>query len=387
MKRADKKIRGIVEKVPGSGVWWVQFFDANGRRRREKAGTRGMALDLLTKRRAETLRGEKLPETLRNRPVTVQELIDAAVAYGQQHHRSPDSDHRRSKLLAELFGEARADNLNPQEIEKKLSEAATSREWQPATFNRYRSFLSLAFRLGIQHGKVGVNPARLVRQRHEDNARIRWLTAKEEVRLRAAIEKHAPAELPAFLLSLHTGMRRSEQYNLTWDCVDLGRRQLTIPRSKHGGIRYVPLNDMAVAALQDLKTRGTGTGPVMVARKGGHGKVAGQALKTPREWFTAACSRAEVSDYTWHCNRHTFASRLVMAGVGLAEVKELMGHKTFAMTLRYAHLAPAHQLEAVKRLDTWGRKTRVPTATRTATSRFGPSKEVTTKTRQLIVGQ
>lgn len=385
MKSAAKKLRGVFERIPGSGVWWVQYYDAGGRRRREKAGTRGMALDLLTKRRGEKLRGEKLPESLRDRAVSVKELIDTAVAYGQQHHRSPDSDHRRSKLLIEMFGEAPADGLKPQEIEKKLSAALKDRDWRPATFNRYRSFLSLAYRLGIQNGKVEVNPARLVRQRHEDNARVRWLTTEEEDRLREAIEKHSPAELPAFLLSLHTGMRRSEQYNLIWDCVDMERRQLTIPRSKHGGIRYVPLNDAAVGALLSLRARSDGTGPVMVAANGGGGYAKGHALKTPREWFATACSEAKVADYTWHCNRHSFASRLVMAGVGLAEVKELMGHKTFAMTLRYAHLAPAHQLEAVRRLDDWGRNTGGPTATRTATRRFGPSKEVTRKNLQVIV--
>ena len=45
-----------------------------------------------------------------------------------------------------------------------------------------------------------------------------------------------------------------------------------------------------------------------------------------------------------------------MAGVGLRDVQELMGHKTIAMTCRYAHLAPSHQLEAVRKLDSWGRK-------------------------------
>jgi site-specific recombinase XerD len=85
----------------------------------------------------------------------------------------------------------------------------------------------------------------------------------------------------------------------------------------------------------------------MVSAESGHGYSAGHSLKSPREWFGAACRKAGISDFTWHCLRHTFASRLVMAGVGLRTVQELMGHKTVAMTCRYAHLAPEHQLDAV----------------------------------------
>jgi len=55
-------------------------------------------------------------------------------------------------------------------------------------------------------------------------------------------------------------------------------------------------------------------------------------------------------DLSWHCLRHTFASLLVMAGVDLRTVQELMGHKSIEMTMRYAHLSPAHKLEAVQRL-------------------------------------
>jgi integrase len=94
----------------------------------------------------------------------------------------------------------------------------------------------------------------------------------------------------------------------------------------------------------------------MVLAKGGHGYGEGHALQTPREWFASACQLAGLSDFRWHDLRHTFASRLVMAGVGLRDLQELMGHKTIAMTCRYAHLAPSHQLEAVRRLDTWGQK-------------------------------
>ena len=68
--------------------------------------------------------------------------------------------------------------------------------------------------------------------------------------------------------------------------------------------------------------------------------------------------------FSWHCLRHTFASRLVMAGVDIRTVQELMGHKTIGMTVRYAHLAPKHTLAAVERLDA---PTGEPTETTTDT--------------------
>lgn len=71
-------------------------------------------------------------------------------------------------------------------------------------------------------------------------------------------------------------------------------------------------------------------------------------FKNPRKWFDTALAKAEIKDVTWHTLRHTFASRLVMRGVDLKTVQELMGHKTIAMTFRYAHLAPSHKAAALK---------------------------------------
>ncbi|MDP6559800.1 MAG: tyrosine-type recombinase/integrase [Candidatus Binatia bacterium] len=59
---------------------------------------------------------------------------------------------------------------------------------------------------------------------------------------------------------------------------------------------------------------------------------------------------AKISDFRWHDLRHTFASRLIMAGVDLRTVQELMRHKTITMTLRYTHLSPSHTLDAVNKL-------------------------------------
>ncbi len=99
-------------------------------------------------------------------------------------------------------------------------------------------------------------------------------------------------------------------------------------------------------------------------------------LVSPREWFDPTVREARVPEFTWHCLRHTFASRLVMAGVDLRTVQELMGHKTIQMTVRYAHLAPKHQLAAVQRLCDTGTVQNRPSDTRTDTGLSSASVEV-----------
>jgi site-specific recombinase XerD len=339
-KRA-KKIRGVFEKVSGSGVWWICYFDANGRKRREKVGRKSAAIELYRKRKTQVLEGLKLPEKLRPRHVSFADLADDAMEYSKVHKRSYKDDKVRMAKLKEWIGERSADSVSPQEIERWLSGKA--KELKPATLNRYRALLSLTFRLGIENGKVQVNPARLVRQRTEGNGRIRFLSPEEEQALREVIHidfLHHEAELD---LALNTGLRRSEQYELTWNCVDFQRRQLTVPRSKNGETRHVPLNDAAIGALRTAEKFKNGSPYVFLNDDG-------TRLRTPRFWFHAAVVNAGLKDFTWHCLRHTFASRLVMAGVDLRTVQELMGHKTIQMTVRYAHLAPHHQLAAVQRL-------------------------------------
>ena len=73
-------------------------------------------------------------------------------------------------------------------------------------------------------------------------------------------------------------------------------------------------------------------------------------MRKHRDWFDPAVEAAEIADYTWHCKRHTFASRLAMVDVNLHTVAQLLGHGTLTMTMRYAHLSPEHNQSAVERL-------------------------------------
>jgi integrase len=352
-----RKVRGVFEKVRDSGIWWICYFDVDGRKRREKAGRKSAAIELYRKRKTEVLEGKKLPEKLRARKVGFAELANDTIEYSRVHKRSFRDDEIRMAKLTDWLGDRSAESVSPQEIERWLSAKSGLK---PATLNRYRALLSLLYRLGVQNGKVKLNPARLVRQRKENNGRIRFLSSEEEQGLRKVLLERWIKGLPQLDLALHTGLRLGEQYGLTWDCVNFERRMLTIPLSKNGELRHVPLNDEALAALRTIRKYSTDQPYLFLNRYG-------QRLASPREWFDPAVKAAGLNDFTWHCLRHTFASRLVMAGVDLRTVQELMGHKTIQMTVRYAHLAPKHQLAAVQRLCDTSAAQAAPSDTRTDT--------------------
>src|SRR2546428_13681836 len=113
----SKKIRGVFEKVPRSGVWWIQYFDGDSRRRREKVGAKSHAVQLYQKRKTEVRQGKKLPENLRARPVSLHEIADAALAYSRIEKASHQHDEYRMVPILEQFGHRAAEPILPEEFE------------------------------------------------------------------------------------------------------------------------------------------------------------------------------------------------------------------------------------------------------------------------------
>jgi integrase len=355
-KKMRRNPRGLFEKVSGSGVWWICYYDQLGRKHREKAGTKSAAMDLYRKRKQQALEGKKLPERLRRPTVSFAEIANDALEYSRTTKVAEAAriDKWHMATLLGWFKERAADQITPQEIERKLALLAEGGR-KPATVNRYRALLSLVFSLAVRNRKLETNPVKLVKRRKENNERVRFLDEKEEQSLRMKINEIYPENEPESDLALHTGMRRGEQYRLRWQDVDFKNGILNIARSKDGEARRIQINSVARTALLKLRDRSEGIGYVCPGFQG-------PRSRDWRRWFEEAVDGARILNLRWHDLRHTFASRLVMAGVPLRAVQTLLGHKRIETTLRYSHLAETHLREAVERL------TAKPTDTTTDTA-------------------
>ena len=352
-----KKTRGVYEKNPGSGEWWIQYFDSRDRRRREKVGTKAAAIRLVEKRRTEAREGVKLPDNLRAKAVTFRELADEAIIWSRAHKKSWDDDEFRLKSLLPEFGDKAAEQITAGDIRKWLDSKAS--ELTLATRNRYCALVKMIYRVGEENERIKINPARLVHQKKENNGRIRYMTDAEEAKLRGVI---SCSHLPQFEIGLQTGMRLSEQFGLTWDQVDIDGGIIRLPETKHGDGRFVRLNSRARTVLRMLHESRVDDGLVFAGNRVPRWFT--DQVRKGRRTLVGACGRAGITGITWHTLRHTYISRLVMAGVDLRTVMELAGHKTIQMTMRYAHLAPGHAALAVEKLCE-------PSATSTATSESG----------------
>ena len=134
-------------------------------------------------------------------------------------------------------------------------------------------------------------------------------------------------------------MRHCEQYGALWQDVDFEHRTLTVPRDKGGRTSHVRLNDAALSALITLRERTLESSYVS----------GGSAGAT--DWFEDCLRAAGIVGFTWHCLRHTFASRATMAGADPRTVAELLRDKALHMAMRYSHLAPDFTLDAVRRME------------------------------------
>ena len=244
--------------------------------------------------------------------------------------------------LSPTFGARRLDGIRRGEVENWLHDLA-AQGLCPATCNRILAVFKSVCSLAMLHGVLpaGQSPCADVPPFKIHVQRERYLAPDEAQRLMRELERSARPEAAAIRLLLLTGARKSEILKARWENVRLDLRLLTVPLSKSGKPRHLPLSDAAVAVIRALP-RGPGC-PWLFP-----GHAPGKPLSDVYLFWDGLRRGLGLADVRIHDLRHTFASFLVNAGHSLYEVQKLLGHSDPRTTMRYAHLGQASLLAAAQ---------------------------------------
>lgn len=222
----------------------------------------------------------------------------------------------------------------------------------PASVVRYMAALSHALTIAVKEwGWLEDSPMRKVTKPKESRGRVRFLSDDERMRLlKACKESSNPYLYTVVVLALSTGMRQGEIMGLTWDVVDLNQGRAILHETKNGERRAVAITGHALELLKELsKVRRIDCNLLFPAKENAPQKPQKPMdLRTP--WETAV-KKAELQDFKFHDLRHSAASYLAMNGASLAEIAEVLGHKTLQMVKRYAHLSEGHTARVVASMN------------------------------------
>ena len=343
MARKDGKDRGIVENPVGSGIWWVDMRH-EGKRIRRKVGSKSAAKSVYQRLKTEAREGRLVPREKKKVYPTIREIVTDRVE-GFSGRGIKNEKHYAAWWI-DQWGDRRVNEITQDDFRKLVSRLKEKGEWSDKTINHFMGHLRVALNRAVQSGKIDKNPMDGIRILAVPRGRLRFLTEGEEQRLR---EVMLPAHFRLVRFAILTGLRREEQFSLRWENIDLRNKVLTIPRSKHGDTRHVPLSGEALEILKAIREETRVMSPWCFPSLNPMTHIDAQNFY--RRIYLPALKKAGIEGMVWHTLRHTTASRLVMAGVDIRTVQEIMGHKTLAMTMRYSHLSGDHLSRAIGRIS------------------------------------
>jgi integrase len=340
-----------------AGWWWVDYYDADGRRHRKKAApdyttAKIVYRDIMTG----IAKGEVLG--VREEGIRFRDFADKRYWPTVKPSLSTEEQVRArgilDRQLLPRFGDRKLSQLRREELERWQAERRGT--VAAATANKELSRLGHLLNRAVDWGYLKATPVRGIRKAQEAPGRVRYLSPEEYDRLlngaditvrssdgRAWTTRRTPnAALRLYMLAaLHTGARRGELVRLQWADVDLRARTLTFRRTKNGDARSVPLTATLRETLTALPRPLSPTAPVLPVREP---QVVSRA-------FARLVDVLEIPHLRFHDLRHHAGSVLTMAGVPQRTIMEILGHRDPRMTVRYQHLSPGHLHDAMQALD------------------------------------
>ncbi len=198
----------------------------------------------------------------------------------------------------------------------------------------------------------GDNPVCKVKKPVSDNRRMRFLSHEEAQSLLTEIHAHSVLTYRITLLSFHCGLRFGEIAGLTWQDLNFKDDTILIRNPKNGQTRVAFMTEAVRSMLMEMEPGKVGD---YIFHNSGKNERMSQIPDSFMKAVNKLALNASIDDsrlkVVFHTCRHSFASWLVADGVDLFRVRELMGHKTLAMTTRYSHLSPDTLKKAVKSME------------------------------------
>lgn len=332
--------KGIYKR---GNIYWIRYAGLDGKIVYESSGSqRFKDAEALLIQRKQAIKEGKQPEIKRIANHTFNELTAEYIKWAERQRCFKSKIHLINQL-SQTFGTLPLRRFNTMLLEQYQTER-TQKGNKPATVNRLIATLKHMFTKAVEWDMVEEETLKRIRRVKllpENNRRLRYLSKEECQRL---IDNCNGNTKPIVITALNTGMRKGEILSLKWDNVDLKHGFILLDITKNGERREIPINETLRGVLQGIPRR-------LDVPYVFYDNTTGKPYKDIKRSFNTALRRAGIKDFHFHDLRHTFASHLVMAGVDITTVKELLGHKSLTMTLRYAHLAPSHKVKAVDILD------------------------------------
>ncbi len=276
---------------------------------------------------------------------TVSNLAEQYLAMwsGRDHHRRTQVAWWVNRL-----GTMRLSEIRARDIREALQEYAagldreTRKPRAPSTTNRMKAAISAMLTFGIRRGLCTRNPAREVPCEREDNHRTRYLSESERVSLLNACRRSRWEKLYLLvLMAMMTGARKGELKSLRWEQIDFSGRRARLETTKNGEPRVLTF---PVPVMEELIRWRESTGLVFASDR-----TPTTPFDEKKPW-QEALKKAGIEEFRFHDLRHTAGSYLAMGGATLVEIAEILGHKSFQTTKRYAHLSADHKQEVTDRI-------------------------------------
>ncbi len=328
-------------------VWWMRFtYNEQQIRRSTEVTDKRLAEKIYHKVMAQVAES-KWFERLPGEDKTFREMMEKYMREHSEKNKSFQSHIRDKSLsnhLTQFFGDLTVSKISPKlvnEYKVKRREDGAA----PATVNKELNLVSHAFNLAIKEWEwIRENPVGKVSKEKVNNFIERWLIPEEEVRLLT----FSPEWLrDVIVFAINTGLRQGEILNLKWPQVDLFRKTITILEQKNNDRDTLPLNERSFEVLKSrAKVRHIVSSFVFYNSNGN--RIEARNLMRA---FYGATKKAKLEGLRFHDLRHTFATRLVQAGVDLYAVQKLGRWKTISMVMRYAHHYPESLRPGILALD------------------------------------